>query len=340
MSSDIQARFDPHPRLHYEPFVSARRLATALYFGLLVSPALIPLLWPYLPFQDWPGHVGILGVMTHWGLPGTEFYTPRSPLGPNRLFYLLAWPIAELASPLLAARLVLAVSLGALAPSAHFLLRALGREPRFALAVVPLALGRHLTSGFATSAPALVTLLLALAFLIRVRRNARPLDAAGLALSLLVTGGFHAFIFCVALGFVALGLGATVVSGESKAARLIVLSALPTVALAALLRLVSSGAGAAGDTLHAVMKALRRPSVALGPTAWEWTFASLRYTRWDDALQAVWCGGLALTLVMVRSARTRETSHRLGGGAETRCRARNSTRVGWAPGYSPRSSCS
>lgn len=314
MSWDLPAQFDPLPRLHYDPSVPPRSLVTALYFGLLVSPALIPLLWPYLPFQDWPGHVGILGVMTHWGLPGTEFYTPRSALGPNRLFYLLAWPIAELSSPLFAARLVLAASLGALAPSAHLLLRALGREPRFALAVVPLALGRHLTSGFATSAPALVTLLLALALLIRVRRDVRPLDAAGLALSLLATGGFHAFIFCVALGFVALGLGATVLSRQWSAARLLALSLLPVLTLAPLLRLVSSGAGAAGDTLHALMKALRRPSVALGPTAWEWTFASLRYTRWDDALQALWCGGLALTLVMVRSARTRETSHRLGGG--------------------------
>lgn len=167
------------------------RLATrTAYWALLLSPGLLPLLWVYLPFQDWPGHVGILGVMTHWGAPGTEYYAWRSHLGPNRLLYLMAWPLAEISSPLFALRLILGISLAAFAPAVHFLLRALGKHTHLAVAAVPLALGRHLLSGFATTAAALPVFILALGFFFLLRRTGTWRYALALAAMNLATPAF------------------------------------------------------------------------------------------------------------------------------------------------------
>ncbi len=269
--------------------MSARLAKHTAYWVLLVSPGLLPLLWVYLPFQDWPGHVGILGVITHWGDPGTEYYAWRSHLGPNRLLYLVAWPLAEVFSPLFALRIVLAISLAALAPSVHFLLRVLGRNSHLAIAAVPLALGRHLLSGFATTSGALPTLVLALAFFFLLRRTGAWRHALALAVLNLATAGFHAFIWCVLMGLLALGAGWELVRRETRAALMTLGAAGLALVVLPLMAFATANPDRSGGTAAAIMAAIRAPSVTAAAVAWEWIFAGLRYSSVDDFFQAAWC---------------------------------------------------
>ena len=276
----------------------APRFATrTVYWALLLSPGLLPLLWVYLPFQDWPGHVGILGVMTHWGEPGTEYYAWRSHLGPNRLFYLLAWPLAEVSSSLLALRVVLAVSLAAFAPAVHFLLRSIGKHTQVAVAAVPLALGRHLLSGFATTSAALPAFIVALAFFFLLRRSGSWRHALALSAVTLATAGFHAFIWCVLMGFLGLGVTWELVRREWRAAAMTGGAALLPLVLLPLMSFAAATPEHSEGTTAALIAALRFPSSTVGDVAWEWTFASLRYSLLDDFIQAGWCVALAMLFI-------------------------------------------
>lgn len=164
---------------------------------VLAAPGLIPLLFPYLPFQDWPGHVGAVGAV-HWASLGQlpSDYAIRSWLGPNRLFYALAAALAPLTGVQLASNLVLAVFLGAFGPSVALLIRLSGGDERWAVLVLPLTLGRILACGFGCNAMALTSLCLGIAALLWLPRAPLRASVAFIAAAL-VTLGLHAFVFYV-----------------------------------------------------------------------------------------------------------------------------------------------
>lgn len=282
------------------------------YWAALLSPALVPLLVRYLPFQDWPGHLGLVGVLVHWDDPRFTMpaeYFSRGWVGPNRLFYVLSWPFGEAFGPVTGARILLALFLGALGPSVHGLVRALGGDPRVALLVPPLALGRHLLCGFAPNAAALPFFVLSLAAFARARR--RPSAGAWVLVFVLglATLGLHVFVFLVLAGL--LSLSALVEVGRRQwgvAAATAGTLALFAPFVAWLGRPAASSSGS--GTIRALFDAIDLPTWSKASAAWTWLFASYHESVTDDAIQALWAsvfvtGAMAGWVALGRRARSR-----------------------------------
>ncbi|MEM7676336.1 MAG: hypothetical protein AAF449_10075 [Myxococcota bacterium] len=287
-----------------------KRLSAAVFILGLVLPAFLPAVCPYLPFQDWPAHVGIVGVLTHFDDPVTSaHYTYSGWFKLNMLFYLPAWALGELVGPINAANLCLAVALGALGPAMWLLCRALDADHRLALLATPLAIGRHIYCGFGPNAASLPLFVLVFALFFFIRRGVRPrAGTVALSVVLLMLAFTHAFIFLATAGL--LGLLATVdaVRSPRRAGWAALLGLVVSGAL--FVGLFSQGIGlagrSAGDPVSAIWQAiLDAPRDKLGETFWAWLFASYRYRQLDDGLQAVWSAavlaGLGATLLMERA---------------------------------------
>ena len=77
-----------------------------LFYLLLASPGLIPIVAPYLPFQDWPAQLGLVGGLLHLDDPAArieEFYTYKGALKPNIGVHWLVWLFAQVLPPMAAA---------------------------------------------------------------------------------------------------------------------------------------------------------------------------------------------------------------------------------------------
>ena len=268
--------------------------ARAVLAIVLAAPGLIPLLFPYLPFQGWPGHVGAVGAV-HWASLGQlpSDYAVRSWLGPNRLFYALAAALAPLTGVQLASNLVLAVFLGGFGPSVALLIRLSGGDERWAVLVLPLTLGRILACGFGCNAMALTPLCLGIAALLWLPRAPLRASVAFIAAAL-VTLGLHAFVFYVLWGFAALAGAYFLARKSSRRAGYACVSAWLGLAVA------TRFFGHYGEANYAALaKAvfdsleLRGPS-RLAATFWEWLFAYHRTARLDDVAQVCWGGGIVV----------------------------------------------
>ena len=287
------ARSAPAPRA---PTTALRRLAYGL---LLVSPGLVPLVVRYLPFQDWVGHVGLFAVLVHWDDPAFQMprdYALRGWIGPNRLFYVLAWPLGEVFGPLDGLRWTLALFLGGLAPAAHLLARSLGLDPRVAVLAPPLALGRLLLCGFAPNVAALTAFVAALAAFFEFRRRTtvrRWLLLVGLGLATL---GLHVFVFLTLAGLLLLSALLDAVAGRRSAAGGVGLALAVFAPFTAILGRPAESASGPG-TWNALVEALELPTWAKTQDAWTWLFASYHRSQTDDVLQAAWMAVLGLTAV-------------------------------------------
>lgn len=268
--------------------------ARAVLAIVLAAPGLIPLLFPYLPFQDWPGHVGAVGAV-HWASLGQlpSDYAVRSWLGPNRLFYALAAALAPLTGVQLASNLVLAVFLGGFGPSVALLIRLSGGDERWAVLVLPLTLGRILACGFGCNAMALTPLCLGIAALLWLPRAPLRASVAFIAAAL-VTLGLHAFVFYVLWGFAALAGAYFLARKSSRRAGYACVSAWLGLAVA------TRFFGHYGEANYAALaKAvfdsleLRGPS-RLAATFWEWLFAYHRTALLDDFAQIFWVGAIGV----------------------------------------------
>lgn len=280
----------------------------SLYWLVLVSPAALPLLVTYLPFQDWPGHVGLLGVLTHWDEPAfglRDDYFFRGWVGPNRLFYLVAWPLCELFGVLTGARLALALFLGALGPAVHLLARELDTDPRVALWVPPLALGRHLFCGFAPNAAALPLMVLGFAAFLRLRKRPCVLRALALFATAVATLDLHVFIFLALTGLLVLSCGLDLARRRFDVAAYcapVLLALIPLTVWFGRPAAETSGSG----TMVALLQALSVPSLLKAQQAWTWLFASYHRSVVDDGLQAIWLAlGLAAAAASALARRRR-----------------------------------
>ena len=266
-----------------------------LFVFVLCSPGLIPLLAHHLPFQDWPGHLGVIGALVHRDDPAArilEYFDWKGWMGPNRLFYLAGYALAELTSPAFGPRLLLALCLGALGPAAAWFARSAGADERLALFALPIALGRHVYCGFALNAAALVFVVASLAAYFTHRGRPTRGNAALFFGTLLVLAFLHSFFFLVAVGLIGLLLLADLAT--ARGGRRTALVACALVALASLglaPQLTAIGARSAGGPglFEAVWIASRAADRSgLEQVFWEWLFASYRYATLDDRLQAVW----------------------------------------------------
>ncbi|MEO1337078.1 MAG: hypothetical protein AAFV29_15645, partial [Myxococcota bacterium] len=301
-----------------------KNLKTVIFALGLVLPSLVPFVCPYLPFQDWPAHVGIVGALTQLSEPEARILTHFKYMGwfkLNMFFYLPAWALGEVIGPIAAANLCLSVSLAALAPAVWLLCRALDADPRMALLATPLALGHHVYYGFGPNAAALPMFVLVFALFFFVRRGIRP-RACTLALigTLLALAFTHAFIFLAAAGLLGVLAVVDIIRPPRVAGWAALLGLVVSFGFFALL--FSQGIGVvghrSGEPVAAIWKAiLQAPRNRLGETFWTWLFASHRQRELDDWMQAAWSvvlvGAFALTLVFERKAWLRSGRAALAG---------------------------
>ena len=286
------------------PTVKGARGARWTLFALvLVSPGLLPLVCPYLPFQDWPAHVGVVGGLLHLEEPSArvlEFYEYVGWFKMNAAFYLPAYVLAQVLPPLVAVNLTFALSLAALGPATAYFCGAVHAPRTVALLAVPLAVGRHVYCGFAPNAMALALMMLAFGALFRFLGAPRPARGVGLTALLCALAFTHAFIYLAALGLFALVVALQAVRGPRRpAAGAAVALVASLVWFAVLFRqgLGVSGHGEGDGALMAIWTAIQRePHTALLQVFWEWLFASHRYWGVDDLLQWSWLGVLGLGL--------------------------------------------
>ncbi len=281
-----------------------------------MSPGLVPFVAPYPPFQDWPGHLGVIGALVHMDEPAAkiaEFYTYTGGLKPNALFYWLAVGLSPIFGALWGANIVFALSLAALGPAVARLCSAAGADPRLAVLALPLALGRHVYCGFIPNAAALPFFVLAVAMYLELRqaesnRRAGLLAAAVLGL-LLLTHAFHAFVYLAAGGLI-LGIAALDLIRSPRRGPLFGLAAALLSASSFLPHLsrMDERSGAGPGAIESIWNAaLAANRAALPKELWEWLFASYRYRTSDDVLQGVWLAAILIAVVAGLVAKQRTT---------------------------------
>lgn len=282
----------------------AGRLGELLLLLTLVSPGVVPLVCPHLPFQDWPAHVGVVGALLKLDDPSARlavFFEYTGWLKMNVAFYLPALALAKVLPPLVAVNLAFALALAALGPATAYLCRAVHAPPTVALLAVPLALGRHVFCGFAPNAMALAVMMFAFGLHFRLLAAPRLGRAAAYAAAMALLAFTHAFIYLAALGLLALLVVIQAVRGPRRPAGLAALALLASLGWFAVL--FAQGLGVAGadegpGVLAAIWAAVQaEPHADLLPLFWEWLFATHRFWRVDDALQVAWLGVLGLALL-------------------------------------------
>lgn len=274
---------------------------SVLFYLGLCSPGIIPLLVPYLPFQDWPGHLGVVGVMLHFDEPVAnlaQFYGYEGAWKPNTLLYWMIYGFAKVFGPLWGARLVLALSLAGLGPAMAYFCRKAEADQSLAYFALPLAIGRHVYCGFIPNAAGLAAGALALGLYFSVRRQGAWPRLLALLLALLLTHALHVFVFLAVLGLI-LASAAWDLLEEGGRRQIHILLASAVSGFAFLPQLISFDARASSGPsfFSAIFDAvLRADRSQLPKVFWDWLFASYRYRTLDDVLQLVW---LVLLLFVV-----------------------------------------
>ncbi len=161
------------------------RAADRLAGALLLAAAMAPF-WAgrFLPLLDLPQHLGLAVAVARAGDPASPF-APYLELDPWPVpywgFYGAMWLLQRAFSPEVAGKILLSAYAAGLPLAAAFLLRALGRDPRWAVFAVPLAFSTNLFYGFLPFLLGTPLLLLALGLLDRHLAAGRP-GAANAAL--------------------------------------------------------------------------------------------------------------------------------------------------------------
>lgn len=263
-----------------------------LLWALLLSPALVPILAPHPPFQDWPAHLATIGAHTHFETADLgRFLVPQGWLHPNGALYLLGWLLAQAIPPRIAGQVLLALVLGAVGPAAAIFCSANGRRsgPALALLALPVAFARPTYSGFIPNVAGTVLLLLLLAAYLK----RRPLAVMVTALLLPLT---HAFVALAGVGLVAL-LVLFDVRADRKAAAS---GAGAMLVIVVLLVLLFGGSSLGAATLATAVAGADRGHLA--SDFWSWLVGFRGGTIADDLLQLAWLGAITAALAL-RAAR-------------------------------------
>lgn len=277
----------------------------------------------YLPYIDWPIHVGLIAVFAHGEAPGALSYLERSwAPNPYLLFYLLSAGFAQVLPVVAAAKLALTLASAALVPAVAALLDAHGRDPRLALVAPMATFGYALGYGFVSFCFTLPFLFWSLAELERLllavdgdEKKSWRVARLGLALSLAYLG--HALIFIGTM--LVLALRALVFFSLRPARAREALLALGPAMLPALIlagiRLLILVAGPARTTETT-------PATRGGPwldfPKWEERWNPLRYYLLDrgsfEHLHSMYAVAALFALTVVISILRRRQVRRLPGG--------------------------
>jgi hypothetical protein len=218
------------------------RIAFELGFFALTLAAALPLWlvrWP--PIQDLPQHLAAVRILTDYDAPAlrfSEFFTIELLRTQYLAYYLAAQGLAVFVGVLAANKLLVSASIVGTPYAMRALLRALGRDERPALFVLPLTWNAHLVLGFFNFIAAIPLALVGLALAVRLRRAWSARRALGLATIALLTFYTHVVPF----GFLGLGAGLVGLGGGLRASIRRLLPLVPA-ALAALLWMRTSPAG-------------------------------------------------------------------------------------------------
>ncbi len=218
-----------------------------LCFGLLVVGTALPLwLTKYLPIEDLPQHLAAVRVLHSYHDPhfGFEPYFELALFHTQYLaYYLAADGLSYLMDPELANRVLMTGCVISTPYALRSLLRALGREPRYALFALPLTYNAHLILGFFNFLWAIPLAFFGLSLCVAQRRNYTQARAVGLSALALVC--FYCHIVPLSL----FALGALLIAWQRDLrAMLRLLWPLLPVAIAALFWALWSPAGQATVT--------------------------------------------------------------------------------------------
>lgn len=185
----------------------------ALFLGLALLAAMPLWLVTRPPIQDLPQHLAAIRVLHDYGDPafGFEQWFVIDLLRTQYLtYYVGTHLLAYVFGIALANRLLVTVVIVATPYAMRSLLRALGRDERLALFVLPLTWNAHLILGFVNFVGAIPLALFGLALAVRLREKFTTRRAVGLAVVAVLAFYTHVVPF----GF--LGLGATLVLVDPK----------------------------------------------------------------------------------------------------------------------------
>jgi hypothetical protein len=208
-----------------DPAPAGRARAVDRIAGALLLAAAMAPFWAgrFLPLLDLPQHLGLAAAIAHVGDPGSPWARTLEvdpwPV-PYWAFYGAMWLLAKAFPIEIAAKLVLSAYAAGLPLAAGWLLRSLGRDPRWAALAVPLVFSTNLFYGFMPFLLATPLLLLALGLLDRhlAAERVAPGRAAALAAAAAAVYLSHPQPFLL-LGFAALLLAGLHWRGWGWAAR-------------------------------------------------------------------------------------------------------------------------
>jgi hypothetical protein len=279
------------------------------YWLGLCLPGVIPFVASYLPFQDWPGHLGVVGVMLHFDEPSARlstFYEYTGGWKPNSLLYWMIYGFGRVLSPMNAGRVVMGLGLAGLGPALAMLCRQVDADDRLAYFALPLAIGRHVYCGFIPNACGLVFGVLALAAYFACKERPRRWRLLTLLVLLWFTHAFHVFVFLAVAGLIlAASLWDVLETRQKPQALTLGVVVFSFVSMLPHLSMFDTRSGTGPGFFGAVLSAMRKANHGdLLRVFWDWLFASYRYQKLDDVLQGVWLVLLLVSLIM--AIRTRD----------------------------------
>lgn len=194
----------------------SRQVAFELGFFALVAATVFPLLSvAHPPLQDLPQHLATIRALADFGDPNLHFrdyYVVELGRTQYLTYYLVTALLAKLVGVLAANAFVMTAAVAGTPYAMRFLLRALERDERAAVLVLPLTWNAHLILGFINFIGAIPLALVCLALAIRFRSQGSRRVGAALACLLVLTFYTHVVPF----GFAALGCTLILVGDSAR----------------------------------------------------------------------------------------------------------------------------
>ncbi len=190
--------------------MNRRTLVFFELFFLMLALATVSPLWAvtHPAIQDLPQHLATIRALVDFddaALRFSDYYVVELGRTQYLAYYLVTAALAKLVGVRLANTLVLSAAIVGTPYAMRMLLRALERDERAAVLVMPLSWNAHLILGFVNFVAAIPLVLVGLALAIRLRDAFEPRRAAGLAALAVLTFYTHVVPFAF------LGLGAALI---------------------------------------------------------------------------------------------------------------------------------
>jgi len=277
-------------------------------FAALAILAAVPL-WTveHLPVQDLPQHLAAIRILHDHGSPElgfSQFFEIHLGRTQYLTYYLLADWLSYAVGLIAANKLIFTAAIVGLPYSAASLLKALGRDERLALLLLPFAYNAHLLHGFVNFAAAIPLMLWGVALAVRLRHRWEPKGAMLLGALALLTFYTHVVPF----GVLVLASVLVAVSRDRRAVARRLLPFGPALAAVVLWLWTSPAA-------KTLLSLAQRDERALGAEFWSlkyslkevghWLFDVLRSNH-DGKLLVAWAALMAAVLLFADPASEKE----------------------------------